>query len=60
MDNEPTLVYIIYLNCRTMTEILGVYSSKEKAKQAQEEFCSCIGGASDVHRSISIIEKELL
>lgn len=43
-----------------MTEILGVYSSKEKAKQAQEEFCSCIGGASDVHRSISIIEKELL
>jgi hypothetical protein len=40
------VVYILYFSCKTMTEILGVYSTEEKAQEIfnklYPEFCKSI------------------
>lgn len=58
-DSEKQKVYILFINHKTMNDILGVFSTSDKALDAFNKFCNQMNGAID-RSKIVIMETELL
>lgn len=54
---KRSLIYILFFSCKTMHDVLGVYSNLDKAKKNYEKFYNSLSGASSVN--LFILEKEL-